>query len=117
MKVGVELPLLSRRFRYLRLLGEGTSAQVCKAFSLLQYSLCLPRHAGFSTWLHAVQVILAEDMYSQNSKLVVIKVLKRHFGTVGQKVPPKTVPSCPCMPAVPTLALLTITGNTGGYRK
>ena len=34
----------------------------------------------------AMQVILAEDTYLQKSKVVVIKVMKRHFGSVGQKV-------------------------------
>ncbi|KAL0027254.1 hypothetical protein WJX77_007086 [Trebouxia sp. C0004] len=57
LKVGTNLPLLARRFRYLRLVGEGTSAQV----------------------------ILAEDTHSHKSKLVVIKVLKRHFAAAGHK--------------------------------
>lgn len=86
MKVGVDLPLLSRRFRYLRLLGEGMSAQVCCSFWHAQLSLCWSRHAGFMMWLRALQVILAEDTSGQKTKVVVIKVLKRHFGTVGQKV-------------------------------
>lgn len=33
-----------------------------------------------------MQVILAEDVFSCNAKLVVIKVLKRQFGGVGHKV-------------------------------
>ena len=86
MKVGVDLPLLSRRFRYLRLLGEGVSAQVW--FRLGQSSaIVVPIKAyRFITWLLTLQVILAEDTYSQNSKVVVIKVLKRHLSNVGQKV-------------------------------
>lgn len=88
MKVGVGLPLLSRRFRYLRLLGEGMSAQVW--YRLGQSSVVVMPIAAckFITWLLALQVILAEDTHSQNSKAVVIKVLKRHFSNVGQKVTP-----------------------------
>lgn len=33
-----------------------------------------------------MQVILAEDTYSSEARLVVIKVLKRHFGVEGLKV-------------------------------
>lgn len=33
-----------------------------------------------------LQVILAEDTYSGNAKLVVIKVLRRQFGSVAHKV-------------------------------
>ncbi|DBA71775.1 TPA: hypothetical protein ACH3X2_011041 [Trebouxia sp. C0005] len=57
LKVGINLPLLARRFRYLRLIGEGTSAQV----------------------------ILAEDTHRHKRELVVIKVLKRHFAAAGHK--------------------------------
>ncbi|KAL0047800.1 hypothetical protein WJX82_000227 [Trebouxia sp. C0006] len=57
LKIGINLPLLARRFRYLRLVGEGTSAQV----------------------------ILAEDTHSHKRKLVVIKILKRHFAAAGHK--------------------------------
>lgn len=88
MKVGVDLPLLSRRFRYLRLLGEGVSAQVyCRPGQ--SSAIVAPMKAcKHITWPFTLQVILAEDTHSQHSKLVVIKVLKRHFSSVGQKVTP-----------------------------
>ena len=88
LKVGMDLPLLYRRFRYLRLIGEGISAQVS--------SLLLSSHQSIPTgatilMADALQVILAEDTYSQNSRVVVIKILKRQFSSAGQKVTASTV--------------------------
>ena len=89
MKVGVDLPLLSRRFRYLRLLGEGVSAQVWFRLKQISAVVVLIKACRFITWLLTLQVVLAEDTHLQNSKVVVIKVLKRHFSNVGQKVTPR----------------------------
>lgn len=42
-----------------------------------------------------MQVVLAEDTYSHTSKMVVIKILKRQFGSAGQKVSTIMLPMLP----------------------
>lgn len=104
LDVGTHLPLLGKRYRFVSLLGEGTSAQVRQQREVRESRhLVRARIVRRALWLPQLlisgavrvcllQVILAQDVLHPAHELVAVKVMKRQFSYAGQKVPP--VESC-----------------------
>lgn len=83
--MGTHLPLLAKRYRYLGLIGEGTSAQARAKIPLQSLLAVANTLLNCTECSDLPQVLLAQDMLHPKQELIAIKVLKRHYSYVGQK--------------------------------